>query len=70
MDINLLLIGLKTIGLFLMANLTGLLFLVGLSFIIYAVFLVSTIAGFVGIGLALILISLILVKEQQNVIER
>lgn len=66
LDINLLLVGLKTIGLFLLSNITAILFLSGLAFIVYAVFLVSTIFGFVAIGVALILIALIVNTEQQQ----
>lgn len=66
MDINLLLVGLKTIGLFLLSNITAISFLAGLAFIVYAVFLVSTIFGFVAIGIALILIALIVNTEQRQ----
>ena len=63
MDINLLLVGLKTIGLFLLSNITAISFLLGLAFIVFAIFTVSTVWGYVATGIALILISLILAKE-------
>lgn len=63
MDIDLITVGLKEIIYSLMRNLTAIVFLLGLSFIIYGVFLLSVVAGFISIGVALILISLILVKE-------
>lgn len=66
MNINLVLAGLNTIGYFLLSNITALFFLIGLGFIIYAVFLFNFTLGFIAIGLSLILISLILVKESQQ----
>lgn len=55
--------GLKAIGLFLLHNLTAILFLVGLTLIVYAVFMWSITFGFVAAGFALIIISLILNNE-------
>lgn len=66
LDINLVTVGLKAIGLFLLSNLIAILFLLGLAFIIYAIFIVSTIAGYIAVGLALILIALILAKESSD----
>lgn len=69
MDINLVLVGLQAIGYFLLINLTAILFLIGLAFIIYAVFILSTVGGFIAIGIALILIALILVAESKQGVE-
>lgn len=66
MDINVLLVGLQSVGLFLMANLIAILFLAGLAVIVFAVFTVSTFWGYVAIGLALILIALILANESKE----
>lgn len=55
---------LKRVGLFLMHNLTAILFLLGLVSIVYSVFLWSNILGFSSIGVSLIIVSLILNSEQ------
>ena len=66
MNINLILVVLQTIGHFLMSNIPAILFLIGLAFIVYAVFLLSVTAGYIAIGVSLIIIALILVKESQE----
>lgn len=57
--------GLKSIGLFFTENLAGVIFLIGLAFIVFAIFLFNTILGYLAVGVALVLIALILVKESQ-----
>lgn len=54
---------LKTIGLFLLANLTGIILLTGLAVIVYAFYQISNLTGVFATGVVLILISLILAKE-------
>jgi len=66
MNIGKLTDGLKTIGLFLLSNLISILFLIGLSLIVYAVFLVSLVFGLVAAGIALILVALIMNSEKSN----
>lgn len=63
---NTLLDGLKQVGLFFMRNIPAILFLVGLSFIVYSVFLFNAKLGYLSIGACLVLIALILVKESQG----
>lgn len=69
MDINLIIVGLKTIGYFLLSNMTAILFLIGLAFIVYALFMISSMWGFIAIGVAFILVALILVNEEQQVVD-
>ena len=54
---------LKTVGLFLLSNITAILFLAGLVFICYAVFLFSLLWGYVAVGVCLIVVALILNSE-------
>jgi len=54
----------KAIGLFLLANLTGILFLTGIIVVVYGFFQISTMTGTFSLGVAIILISLILAKER------
>lgn len=54
----------KLIGLFLLENLTGILFLGGLGVVIYTFFRMSTNAGFFALGVGLVLVSLILARER------
>lgn len=56
----------QAIGLFLLANITGILFLLGLGVICYAIFLMSTVGGFVAIGVSLITVSMILTAEMAS----
>lgn len=63
MNINKLNDLLKTIGLFLLANLTGILLLTGLSVVVYGFYQISNLTGVFATGVVLILISLILAKE-------
>lgn len=54
---------LKTIGLFLLGNLTGLLLLGGLGVVVYGFYQISNLTGVFSTGVVLILVSLILAKE-------
>lgn len=54
---------LKTVGLFLLSNITAILFLIGLAFVCYAVFLFHIVWGYVAVGICLILVALILNVE-------
>jgi|GEM_PF-5461829 len=54
----------KQIGLFLLANLTGIIFLGGLGVVVYTFFRLSTNTGFFSLGACLVIISLILAKER------
>ena len=54
---------LKSIVIFLWSNLTALLFLGGLSVVIYAFFKITTVLGYFSLGAGLILTALILAKE-------
>lgn len=54
----------KMIGLFLLANITGLLFLSGLGVIIYTFFRISINIGFFSLGAGLILVALIIISEK------
>lgn len=54
----------KGTGLFLLENLTAILFLIGLSLVVYAVFMWSNIFGMIAAGVALILVALIINSEQ------
>lgn len=54
----------KTMGLFLLHNITAILFLVGLVSIVYSVFLYSYALGFTALGASTIAVSLILNSEQ------
>lgn len=49
-----------------MSNIPAILFLIGLTFIVYAVFLLSVTIGYIAVGVSLIAIALILVKESQQ----
>lgn len=54
---------LKTVGLFLLSNMTGILFIAGLVAICYAVFIYSLIFGYAAVGISLIIVALILNNE-------
>ncbi|MCR1834980.1 hypothetical protein NSA56_11295 [Oceanobacillus caeni] len=54
----------KAIGLFLLANLTGILFLTGITVVVYGFYQISTMVGTFSLGVAIILVSLILAKER------
>lgn len=54
----------KRIGLFLLANLTGILFLIGLGVIVYGFFEIGQTTGIFALGVAVTLVSLILAKER------
>jgi len=54
----------KSIGLFLLANLTGILFLCGLGVVIYGFFRLGQTTGIFALGVAVTLVSLILAKER------
>lgn len=54
----------KRIGLFLLANLTAILFLGGLGVIVYGFFRIGNITGVFALGVAIVLVSLILAKER------
>lgn len=64
MNINKVTDALKGVGLFLLANLTGLLFLIGLGTIVYGFYHINLTAGIFALGTATILIALILAKER------
>ena len=55
---------LKMIGLLLVANITGILFLGGLAVICYAVFLQSIVGGYIATGTSLIAVAMILSAER------
>lgn len=57
---------LKAVGSFLMINIAGLLFLLGIGFVVYGIFLWSTFVGFISLGLALITVGLIIHKESND----
>ena len=54
----------KAICLFLLDNLTGILFLTGIAVIVYGFYQISTLVGIFALGVAITLISLILAKER------
>lgn len=54
---------LKAVGLFLLSNITAILFLAGLVVLCYAIFLTSIQGGFVAIGVCLITVAMILTAE-------
>ena len=54
---------LRAIGLFLLANLSGIILLIGLSTIVYGFYNISTLTGVFATGVVLVLISLILARE-------
>jgi len=54
----------KSIGLFLLANLTGIIFLGGLGILVYTFFRISINTGFFASGSCLVIVSLILAKER------
>ena len=58
---------LKMIGLFLLVDIVGILFICGLGLIVFAVFLVSITWGYIALGVALIIVALILSNEQEEV---
>ena len=64
MNLNIITNTIKAFFIGIIHNLVPIIFLLGLAFVVYAVFTVSITAGYVAIGLALILIALILAKEQ------
>ncbi len=64
MNINKVTDALKGVGLFLLANLTGILFLAGIAVIVYGFFQFGTITGIFALGIAAVLISLILARER------
>lgn len=53
----------KAIGVFLMMNIIGILFLFGLGVLIYAFFRMSINTGFFALGTGLVIVSLILARE-------
>lgn len=53
----------KSVGLFLLKNLTGIVFLSGLGVVIHAFFRISTNMGVFALGTCLVIVSLILAKE-------
>ncbi|HSH24185.1 MAG TPA: hypothetical protein VLA13_01405 [Massilibacterium sp.] len=57
---------LKSMGSFLMINIAGLLFLLGIGFVVYGIFLWSTVIGFISLGFALITVGLIIHKESND----
>lgn len=63
MNINNVNKAIKQIGLFLLAKITAVLFLGGLSVIVYAFFRISTNVGLFALGAAITLVSLIIAKE-------
>lgn len=64
MNINKVNEAIKQIGLFLLANLTGILFLIGLAIVVYGFYQICTTVGIFSLGVAITLISLILAKER------
>ncbi len=54
----------KSIGLFLLANLTGIVFLCGLGVVVYGFFRIGQTTGIFALGVAVTLVSLILAKER------
>lgn len=64
MNINKVNEAIKQIGLFLLANLTAILFLGGLGMVVYTFFRISTNTGFFALGTCLIIVSLILARER------
>lgn len=54
----------KSMSLFLLANITGILFLCGLGMVVYTFFRISTNTGFFALGTCLVIVSLILAKER------
>lgn len=56
----------KLTGLFLLSNIAGILFLLGLSAINVAVYMYSTELGLVATGVSLVLVALILNSEQRQ----
>lgn len=54
---------LKAVGLFLLSNITAILFLIGLASICYAVFLFHIVWGYVAVGLCLVIVAMILTAE-------
>lgn len=54
---------LNRVGLFLLSNITAILFLAGLAFICYAVFLFSLLWGYIAVGVCLVVVALILNSE-------
>lgn len=53
----------KWMGLFLLHNITAILFLCGLGLIVYSVFMWSIMFGFMSTGIAMIIVALILNSE-------
>lgn len=64
MNINKVNEAIKQIGLFLLANLTGILFLIGLGIVVHGFFKIGQTTGVFALGTATILIALILAKER------
>lgn len=56
----------KKMGLFLLANITGIIFLAGIFFVNYAVYQHSFLWGYVATGVSLIVIALIINAESDG----
>jgi len=56
----------KEMGLFLLHNITAILFLIGLVSVVYSVFLYSHTLGFTATGASCIIVALILNSEQRG----
>lgn len=63
MDVGKLTGAIKVSCLFLLSNITAILFLAGLAFVCYAVFLFSLLLGYVAVGVSLMLVALIINAE-------
>lgn len=66
MNLNIITNTIKAFFVGIIHNLIPILFLLGLAFVVYAVFTVAITAGYIAVGLALILIALILAKESSQ----